>query len=126
MEVFNGIRYAKTGRWERPVLEPRLVAIADIETQVQICPQPPCMLDSVIGNTDNGEQQGEDCLRLSVFTPSTQGKRPVLVWFHGGAFLTGSGLMPKYDASDLAVMGDLVVVNISYRLSPRNALQKKY
>ena len=31
----------------------------------------------------------EDCLYLDVFTPDLRGKRDVLVWIHGGAFVLG-------------------------------------
>src|ERR1700753_1001259 len=38
---------------------------------------------------------GEDCLYLNVWSPDAdQKKRPVLVWLHGGAFVTGSGAEP--------------------------------
>lgn len=37
----------------------------------------------------------EDCLFLNVYTPSTKSKinnpLPVMLWIHGGAFMTGSG-----------------------------------
>ena len=36
----------------------------------------------------------EDCLLLNVWTPALDGDhRPVLVWLHGGAFVTGAGSM---------------------------------
>jgi para-nitrobenzyl esterase len=38
-----------------------------------------------------------------------------MVWFHGGAYVTGSGESVKYDASLLALEG-VVVVSVSYRL----------
>lgn len=58
---------------------------------------------------------GEDCLYLNVYAPASPGPpRPVLVWIHGGAFSTGSGTL--YDGSQLAELGDLVVVTINYRL----------
>jgi para-nitrobenzyl esterase len=59
----------------------------------------------------------EDCLTLNVWTPAAdRGRRPVLVWIHGGAFTTGSGGFPLYDGSALARRGDAVVVTINYRL----------
>ena len=59
----------------------------------------------------------EDCLYLNVWTPAADdGKRPVLVWIHGGAFRTGSGSSPSYDATRLVARGDVVVVTVNYRL----------
>jgi len=54
----------------------------------------------------------EDCLSLNVFTPELGGKRPVMVWLHGGSFAYGSG---GEDAAILAPQG-VVVVTINYRL----------
>lgn len=57
----------------------------------------------------------EDCLYLNLYAPSAPGApRPVLVWIHGGAFTGGSGGL--YDGSELAELGDLVVVTVNYRL----------
>ncbi|MEF2072301.1 carboxylesterase/lipase family protein [Consotaella aegiceratis] len=56
----------------------------------------------------------EDCLSLNVWTPATDGARPVLVFIHGGGFIIGSSA--QYPGADLAVRGDVVVVTINYRL----------
>jgi carboxylesterase type B len=57
----------------------------------------------------------EDCLSLNVWTPAVDdGRRPVLVWLHGGAFLTGAG--SSYNGAELARRGDVVVVTVNYRL----------
>jgi len=62
-------------------------------------------------------QESEDCLTLNVWTPATDNKkRPVMVWIHGGAFVTGGGVSPLYDGSTLASRGDVVIVTINYRL----------
>ncbi len=59
----------------------------------------------------------EDCLTLNVWTPGLGGaSRPVLVWFHGGAFVLGAGSTFLYDAAHLAASGDVVVVSVNYRL----------
>src|SRR5579859_7573753 len=42
------------------------------------------------------EQHSEDCLFLNVWTSSLQGKRPVMVWLHGGAFSMGAPGRPTY------------------------------
>lgn len=62
---------------------------------------------------------GEDCLRLNVWTPAAGdgGRRPVLVWFHGGGFSSGSGGIPLYDGANLARRGEVVVVTVNHRLA---------
>ena len=61
----------------------------------------------------------EDCLFLNVWTPALadQAKRPVLVWFHGGGFSSGSGSSNAYDGVRLANRGDAVVVTVNHRLN---------
>jgi len=59
----------------------------------------------------------EDCLRLNVFTPDTRGRRPVMVWFHGGGQRTGSGNSIFYDGRELARQHDVVVVTTTHRLN---------
>ena len=44
----------------------------------------------------------------------TQTLKPVMVWIHGGAFTAGTGSF--YLSGPLAVHGDVIVVNINYRL----------
>lgn len=41
---------------------------------------------------------------------------PVMVWIHGGFYLTGGSEDHRYDVSSLAQTGDVIVVKISYRL----------
>ncbi len=59
----------------------------------------------------------EDCLRLNVWAPDTAGRRPVLVWLHGGGFRTGSGNSPFYNGQALAQNHDVVVVSLTHRLN---------
>src|SRR5262245_1099286 len=46
----------------------------------------------------------EDCLYLNVWSPpdAVAGTLPVMVWFHGGAFVFGSGGDPYYRGEALA------------------------
>src|SRR5690349_21259053 len=61
----------------------------------------------------------EDCLTLNVWTPrADDAKRPVMLWIHGGGFLSGSGSLPVYSGETFARGGDLVVVTVNYRLGP--------
>jgi len=64
--------------------------------------------------------QGEDCLRVNVWTPGVHDgkKRPVMVWLHGGGFVAGSGQeLRSYDGENLARRGDTVIVSLNHRLS---------
>ena len=58
----------------------------------------------------------EDCLTLNVWTPGLTGRRPVVVWLHGGAFLKGAGSQALYGGAPPARRGDVVVITANYRL----------
>ena len=67
--------------------------------------------------TGDASDQREDCLSLNVWTPALDaGRRPVMVWIHGGGFTGGSGGGLLYHGDTLAERGDVVVVTINYRL----------
>jgi para-nitrobenzyl esterase len=58
-----------------------------------------------------------DCLNLNIWTPGTGGTaRPVMVWVHGGAYLSGSSSDAMYDGGGLAAATGTVVVTVNYRL----------
>jgi para-nitrobenzyl esterase len=61
----------------------------------------------------------EDCLSLNVWTPglNDNGRRAVLVSYHGGGWTTGSGNGPMYDGGQLSLLGDVVVVTVNHRLA---------
>lgn len=61
---------------------------------------------------------GEHTLNVNVFTPApddTEAKLPVLVWIHGGGYISGSPASPWYDGRAFNRDG-VVTVTISYRL----------
>lgn len=108
------VRYATAERFARP----RPVAPDDTRpSSGEVCPQPPSRLEAVMGRPKDSRPQGEDCLNLSVTAPERDGAlRPVLVWFHGGGFSSGAGLLDWYEGSRLSAQGDVVVVSVNYRL----------
>ena len=65
------------------------------------------------------EPMSEDCLFLNVWTPALRdgGKRPVMVYFHGGEYSSGSGSSPLYDGTRLCLRGDVVVITVNHRLN---------
>jgi len=68
---------------------------------------------------DDG-QPGEDCLRINLWTPAVNdnGKRPVMVWLHGGGWAAGSGQeQPAYNGENLSRHGNVVVVSLNHRLN---------
>jgi para-nitrobenzyl esterase len=67
---------------------------------------------------ENEPPYSENCLVLNVWTPSAGDgrKRPVMVYSHGGGFVTGSGGSKDVDGSHLAATYDVVVVTTNHRL----------
>lgn len=60
----------------------------------------------------------EDMLKLNVWTPALTGKRPVLVYFHGGGFTFGSAYeLPSQEGAQLARHHDAVSVTVNHRLN---------
>jgi para-nitrobenzyl esterase len=79
-------------------------------------PQRPEPLVERLGLLPADLPRDEDCLTLNVWTPSLEGRRPVLVWLPGGSFIGGAAGVPLYDGARLAREGDVVVVTVAYRV----------
>ncbi|KAL2864939.1 putative cholinesterase [Aspergillus lucknowensis] len=63
----------------------------------------------------------EDCLYLNVYTPILPERpgtvrRPVAVYFYGGAFTKGTASKIDYDGGNFASRNDVVVVTVNYRV----------
>src|SRR5690349_8582796 len=72
---------------------------------------------SFLYDWDDG-YMSEDMLKLNVWTPSLSGKRPVLVYFHGGGFTFGSAYeLPSQEGAQLARIHDAVSVTVNHRLN---------
>jgi len=69
----------------------------------------------------NYDDVSEDCLRINVFTPGINdgGKRPVMLWLHGGGFTNGNAIeQDGYNGENLARLGNIVYCSINHRLGP--------
>jgi len=110
----RGIRYAKASRFTEPVPY-AWDGVLGSAARGPACPQPQSSLAHVFGTSVEGLTFDENCQVLSVTAPEDASGLPVMVWFHGGAYVTGSGESVKYDASLLALEG-VVVVSVNYRL----------
>ena len=61
----------------------------------------------------------EDCLYLNAYIPtgnSAASGLPVMVWFHGGGFMNGSG--NAFNGTYLAQTANAIIVTVNYRLGP--------
>ena len=64
-----------------------------------------------------GIRQSEDCLTLNVVAPrAKQGKKPVLVLIHGGAFAFGTGRKAVEEGLSAFTKAGIVVVSPNYRV----------
>jgi para-nitrobenzyl esterase len=64
-----------------------------------------------------GEEKGsENCLVLNVLTPGLKGKRPVLIYIHGGGYSNLSSQIVVYSDA-LSREEDVVLMGINHRLS---------
>lgn len=108
--AFTGIRYGRAERFRPPTTVIRGEQPFAPEGRFgPACPQP----------GDRYQPQSEDCLYLNIWTPTAVGsaRLPVMVYFHGGAYSTGSVTDPLNDGARLAARGDVVVVTVNHRLN---------
>ncbi|MEA3053127.1 MAG: para-nitrobenzyl esterase [Sphingomonadales bacterium] len=109
LAVFRGIRYGLAERFQPPKApRPSLDTIA----ATAFGPSSP-------QRGDRYKPASEDCLFLNVWTPEARagGKRPVMLYIHGGAYSTGSVVDPLNDGRHLASSQDVVTVTVNHRLN---------
>lgn len=115
---YAGIPYASATRFCAPVIDQGWNGELDATVYGPHCPQIAVSAPLVPGSVLDGGG-AEDCLSLNVWVPSGPGPWPVLVWIHGGSFVTGSSSQATYDGAHLAqTAGGAVVVSINYRIGP--------
>lgn len=124
---FRGIPFAAPPvgdlRWRDPVDPAPWQGVRDCTSYAPVCIQP-----------ENGDlatepwatdfyymghwPQSEDCLYLNITTGAASAgeKRPVYMWFHGGATTHGSSYEIQFDPREMAKRG-VIVVTVAQRLS---------
>eukprot|EP00095_Tigriopus_kingsejongensis_P010537 maker-scaffold349_size200065-snap-gene-1.20 protein:Tk10537 transcript:maker-scaffold349_size200065-snap-gene-1.20-mRNA-1 annotation:"esterase fe4" len=115
--AFQGIPYAKAPlgelRFEPPMRNEAWDGTLEAIHEVPECPQ--------YGGINQGVRGQEDCLYLNVFCypdfNSTDDSKPVMVFIHGGALLSGSSASSVFGPNYLLDF-DVVLVTINYRLGP--------
>ena len=113
VNVFKGIPYgadtAKT-RFQAPAPPTPWTGVLECTAYSKIAPQLTARRSAA---------ESEDCLHLNVWTSALRDakRRPVLVYFHGGAYNNGTVNSDLYDGKRLVHRGDVVVVNVNHRLN---------
>jgi len=122
VSAFYGIPYGAPTGGEARFIAPRIPqpwrAVRDCVEFGPRSPQGPSGLIPEVAAVDRREAASEDCLRLNVWTPSLgSGRRPVMVWLHGGGYSQASGSFIIYNGANLARHRDVVVVTLNHRLN---------
>lgn len=97
------------------------IGVEDV-TGVPVFPQLPGRLERVMGPGIRENPQTDDAFFLNVWAPEGARELPVLVFLHGGAWVSGGGAARWYRGERLASEG-LVVVTVNYRLGPAGHLE---
>jgi para-nitrobenzyl esterase len=131
--AFKGIPYAaSTAGTQRFMAPAKMAPWTGVRSALALGPSSPqafnCTFIGRRGGWNNDEEAfmfdwddgrpSEDCLRVNVWTPGLgAGRRPVLVWIHGGGYSSGSSNeLRMYDGESLSRRGDAVVVSLNHRL----------
>ncbi|GBP73547.1 Esterase FE4 [Eumeta japonica] len=113
---FKGIPYAEPPvgklRFKAPVPASSWQGVYDAKNHGPICPQ----MDMITGKVLEGS---ENCLFLNVYTKNlfmnSANLVPVMVFIHGGAFMSGSGDSDFYGPEYL-LQHNVILVTLNYRL----------
>ncbi|HZA10310.1 MAG TPA: carboxylesterase/lipase family protein [Mycobacterium sp.] len=124
VRVWRGVPYAQQPLGERRFLAPSPARPwTGVRDAVEHGPLPPQGKSFVGGGRDDPKVRHEACLTLTVWSPDTSGSLPVMVWIPGGAFVFGAGQFQLYNGSRLAANGNVVVVNVTYRIGVFGGLE---
>lgn len=121
-----GIPYAAdpTGdlRFRAPEPHANWEGVRDALAFGNIAPQVPTKLIPI----PTGVNIAEDCLNLNVWVPreageksattDKTGKRPVMLWVHGGAYFVGFSAQKMYYARALSEASGAIIITVNYRL----------
>lgn len=110
---YRGIPFALPPLGEHRFKTPRPLPDGDNAVVADHYPQPSLQMKNPLMGV---HESSEDCLYLNIWVPEGEGPFPVMVWFHGGAYLAGSISQPLYNGAELARSQRVVVVNAAYRL----------
>ena len=120
LKKYLGIPYAEPPidelRWAPTKPAQNWKGVKSVESNSKICFQPKQLAD-FYDRVPDINNMSEDCLTLNIWTraKNKDEKLPVMVWFHGGALVWGSG--SEYPGDELTQNG-VILVTVNYRLGP--------
>jgi para-nitrobenzyl esterase len=116
----TGIPYATAVRFAEPVATRDWSETLSATRWSPACPQRAMpFLDRVLGSTLDQRRLDEDCQHLSITLPAGTAPGddlPVMVWIHGGSYVSGAGDLPIMDPAALVAEQHVIVVTVTYRL----------
>lgn len=122
--AFLNIPYAENaGRFKKAAPPKSYDGVRDATKAGPVFPQTTGRLSFVMGTTQEEKNCSENAFRLNIWTPdiSEPGRLPVIIFMHGGAWITGGGSIPWYYGDKIVrksveLGAPAVFVNINYRL----------
>lgn len=124
---FRGIRYATAERWQQAVAVTGWEGVYDATRwgdrslqHLGFYGQVDTLSNQFYANEAQvtfSAEYSADSLNLNIWTPDGAESCPVLVYIHGGAYLTGSNMDTYIDGEAYARHG-VITVSINYRLGP--------
>ena len=138
--VFLGVPFARAERFAYAEAAESWEGVLDATVPGRVCPQNRGWHEHLENPTrrfylrefreDAHFDYGEDCLNLNIFAPKEGESCPVVLFFHGGGFDSGTNCESPFDGSALAERG-IVTVFANYRVGPlgyltHEEIQRKY
>ena len=124
VHAFRGVPYAASpagaARFQAPSSVKPWKGVRDALAFGPRAPQPPRPMIPEIGDALTGSgPTAEDCLSVNIWTadPRPGARRPVVVFFHGGGYRSGSVNSVFYDGAALAKTHGVVFVGVNHRLN---------
>lgn len=121
-----GIPYARAGRFEVPTPTGLPTPAGGAPAPYRAFERAPAspqrtlrIISTVLEGAGEGMVDSENCQALSITLPADMepGEQlPVMVWIHGGAYVTGAGDLDLYDPRSLVAEQRVIVVSVTYRL----------
>jgi carboxylesterase type B len=123
VNVFLGVPYSQPAignlRWKTALPANASGTEVDATKFGAACLQVSAPLDIFLeaGISTMPTKQSEDCLFLNIWAPQNGFQLPVIVFIHGGGYLSGSSNETMYSGQHIASTGRAIFVNLNYRLN---------